>query len=69
MLGHCTKAIVCWTTGLPQPAFYVLNRDEAPSKERIGAYQAWLNGEAVNPNFGDEQERADRSIWGGTNEK
>lgn len=34
---------MCWTTGLSEEAeFGMLNCDEAPSRERINAYQAWL---------------------------
>lgn len=42
MLGHGSNTIMCWTTGREERAFDILTCDEAPSKERISAYQIWL---------------------------
>lgn len=63
MLGYDSEAIVCWTTGRRRrDTFGILNSNEAPPKERIDDYQAWLVEEEAsdsiyesNSDGGEEQ--------------
>jgi hypothetical protein len=61
LLGHGSKAIACWTTGREERSFDILTCDEAPSKERINAYQTWLvEGDTSGDSWVEQGDGGDR---------
>ncbi len=44
MLGHGSRAIICWANGRKDSKFSFLNADTPPSKEQIDAYPFLVRG-------------------------